>query len=60
VEVLAFRQAEGDFGRRLAHALAHRDLDAPLDFADVFEIGVEAGLVARTQVSLKERDFLGY
>src|ERR1019366_6111200 len=36
----------------------HRDLDAALDLANVLEVGIEPGLIARAQVLLEERNLL--
>ena len=51
VDVLALRQAERHVGRRLLHRVVHRDLDAPLELADVLDVGVDARLVAGAETA---------
>ena len=56
VLVLALRQAERDVAVRLLHRVLHRDLDAPLDLADVVDVGIDAHLVAGAKTGLERAE----
>src|SRR5262245_26910381 len=55
--MLAFGEAECDVGGRLDGLFAHRNLDSPLDFANVLAVGIEPVLVSRGKVFLDESKF---
>src|ERR1700677_2423296 len=58
MDMLAFRQAKWNLSIRLGHRLAHGNLDAPLDFPNVLQIGIHPRAVARAQILLEKRDFM--
>ena len=44
----------GTSSDRFLHRIVHRNLDPPLELADVLEIGVEPGPIARAEVLLEK------
>jgi len=59
VDVIVFGNPEGNLGARFFDGSAHRDVDAPLEFANVVGVVLEAGAIARAEASVKHSQFLG-
>jgi hypothetical protein len=60
MDVLAVGQAERHVRRRFLDRIAHRDPDAALELPNIFEIGVEARPIARTQILLEGAELAGH
>src|SRR2546425_13198501 len=58
MDMLALRQAEWDLSTGLFHGIAHRNLDPPLDFANVLGIGVEPCFITRTEIFLQKSQIM--
>src|SRR5438105_31404 len=54
MDMLTLRQAKWDLCSRLFHGIGHRNLDAPLNFANVIGIGIEPRLITGAEVFLEK------
>src|SRR6266850_2727959 len=58
MDMFALRQAKWDLCSRFFHGIGHRNLDPPLNFADVIGIGIEPRLITSTEVLLEKSQFM--